>query len=72
MSPSEDTDYATLIAEAERAVAGVKDADLRRVAFEKILDTLLAGDTATKMPKSSGGRKRAKTTKRSDRCGVVR
>lgn len=33
--------YAVLAAEAEVAVASVKDAELRRVAFEKILETLL-------------------------------
>lgn len=33
--------YTELVAQAERAVAAVKDAELRRVAFEKILDDLL-------------------------------
>jgi hypothetical protein len=32
-----------LVQQAEQAVAGVKDADLRKVAFEKILDVLLTG-----------------------------
>jgi hypothetical protein len=35
------TSYAELIAEAEAAVVAVKDPELRRVAFEKILATLL-------------------------------
>lgn len=35
--------YAELVAQAEQAVAGVKDAELRRVAFERILNDLLAG-----------------------------
>ena len=33
--------YAAIVAEAEAAVASVKDPELRRVAFEKILSTLL-------------------------------
>ncbi len=35
--------YAELVAQAENAVAGVKDAELRRVAFERILNDLLGG-----------------------------
>lgn len=59
--------YAALVAEAEAAVAGVGDPELRRVAFEKILDTLL-GQTSKgskskpkSATKSSGKRTRAKT-----------
>lgn len=33
--------YANLVSQAEAAVSAVKDAELRRVAFEKILDDLL-------------------------------
>lgn len=33
--------YSDLVSQAERAVSAVKDAELRRVAFEKILDDLL-------------------------------
>ena len=41
--------YAELVAQAESAVANVKDAELRRVAFERVLNDLLsAGDEATK------------------------
>lgn len=35
--------YSELVAQAERAVAGVKDAELRRVAFERVLGDLLGG-----------------------------
>lgn len=35
--------YADLVAQAEQAVAEVKDAELRRVAFERILNDLLGG-----------------------------
>ena len=33
--------YSELVSQAERAVAGVKDAELRRVAFERVLNDLL-------------------------------
>lgn len=36
-------DYVAIVGEAERAVAGVKDPELRRAAFEKILENLLGG-----------------------------
>jgi len=35
--------YSELVAQAERAVADVKDAELRRVAFERVLNDLLGG-----------------------------
>lgn len=35
--------YVALVTEAEQAVADVKDPELRRAAFEKILETLLGG-----------------------------
>jgi hypothetical protein len=38
--------YSELVAQAESAVSAVKDAELRRVAFEKILDDLLASSSA--------------------------
>ena len=41
--------YAELVAQAESAVANVKDAELRRVAFERVLNDLLsATDEAPK------------------------
>lgn len=36
-------EYASLVTQAEKAVSSVKDPELRRVAFEKILDDLLRG-----------------------------
>ncbi|MCE5302781.1 MAG: hypothetical protein LLF97_06680 [Planctomycetaceae bacterium] len=39
----EKSDYASLVARAEEAVRSVKDSELRRVAFEKVLDDLLQG-----------------------------
>lgn len=40
-------DYAELVTQAEQAVQGVKDGELRRVAFEKVLDRLLHGPTVS-------------------------
>src|SRR5436309_2771423 len=37
--------YEELVAQAEAAVAKVKDAELRRVAFEKVLDDLLGAES---------------------------
>lgn len=37
-----DKPYTELVAQAARAVAGVKDAELRRAAFERVLDDLLS------------------------------
>lgn len=39
-------DYAALVAKAEQAVAAVKDPELKRVAFQKVLDDLLSGPAA--------------------------
>ena len=36
-----DTNYEDLVKQAEQAVAPVKDPELKRIAFEKILDSLL-------------------------------
>jgi hypothetical protein len=36
-------DYATLVSEAEKAVQGVTDPELKRIAFQKILDDLIQG-----------------------------
>ncbi|MGA3145648.1 MAG: hypothetical protein ABSF10_21840 [Verrucomicrobiota bacterium] len=47
--------YSELVAQAESAVSAVKDAELRRVAFEKILDDLLAS-SSTDAPDSRTGR----------------
>jgi hypothetical protein len=41
-------DYSDLVAKAEKAVASVKDPELKRVAFGKVLDDLLGSRTSTK------------------------
>jgi hypothetical protein len=40
---STEKPYAELVAQAEHAVTAVKDAELRRVAFERVLSDLLTG-----------------------------
>jgi hypothetical protein len=42
---SAKSDYADLVAQAERAVVAVKDPELRRAAFERVLEDLLAKRT---------------------------
>jgi hypothetical protein len=39
--------YSELVEQAERAVQGVKDAELKRIAFQKVLEELLGGGTAS-------------------------
>jgi hypothetical protein len=36
-------DYSALVAQAEKAVQGVKDPELRRIAYQKVLEELLGG-----------------------------
>src|SRR5438093_6240193 len=58
-----DTNYEDLVKQAEQAVAPVKDPELKRIAFEKILDSLLGTPEARpniaakgKRRASSGGK----------------
>jgi len=57
-------DYAELVAQAEKAVAGVKDPELRRVAFQKVLDDLLGTRAAAPASKSAVRKGTAKETSR--------
>jgi hypothetical protein len=52
-------EYSDLVKQAESAVASVKDPELRRAAFEKILDDLLSSPS-----KSAGSEKRRRVAKR--------
>ena len=52
------TDYPTLVSQAEKAVAGVKDPELRRIAFQKILDDLLGGGRISEVRRGTEKRKR--------------
>ena len=62
--------YSELVAQAERAVSNVKDAELRRVAFEWVLNDLLgAGDrehksTPCKTARTSSNASRKQATKK--------
>ena len=54
------TDYATLVAQAEKAVSGVKDPELKRVAFQKVLEDLLsAGAPQPSAPRKTHSAKKA-------------
>jgi len=57
-------DYADLVAQAERAVAAVKDPDLKRIAFQKVLDDLL-GSSGAKQPAPSRPIRKARARDRS-------
>ncbi len=63
--------YAELVAQAESAVANVKDAELRRVAFERVLNDLLsAGDEASKeKPKATARASRQTSQKPAKKRG---
>lgn len=63
-SDKKPADYAALVAEAEKAVATVKDPELRRVAFEKILETLLAQEGPTSKPSKKQTRKKTASASR--------
>lgn len=56
--------YAELVKQAESAVASVKDAELKRVAFERVLNDLLAPGEESPLPRrtsrTSPSAKRAK------------
>ena len=45
--------YESLVAQAEGAVKSVKDPDLRRIAFQKILDELLSKNSSPRMQKAN-------------------
>lgn len=49
--------YKELVAEAEAAVAAMKDPELRRAAFEKILEQLLGQQTAPPAPSQKTGKR---------------
>jgi hypothetical protein len=62
--------YAAMVLEAEEAVAAVKDPELRRVAFEKILAMLLEGGPAGSGP--SPGKRKVQEAKRDAAAEVQR
>jgi hypothetical protein len=54
-------DYAALLGQAEKAVSSIKDPELRRIAFQKILDNLLSSEES---PSASGSKTSARKSKR--------
>lgn len=52
-----ERNYAELVSQAEKAVAAVKDPELKRVAFQKVLDDLLALQSGAAPRKSSAEKK---------------
>jgi hypothetical protein len=46
--------YSQLVVQAEEAVAGVKDPDLKRIAFQKILDSLIPVETSEPKTRPAG------------------
>lgn len=49
-------DYQTLVEQAEQAVAAVKDPELKRIAFQKILESLISGTDDTSSESTRTGR----------------
>lgn len=78
------SNYAELVAEAEQAVQGVKDPELRRIAFQKVLEELLGGGSSSGgatvkragrakngNSNSSSGRKRASAGRKQASAGPI-
>lgn len=66
---SERPDYGTLVAQAEEAVKSVKDPELKRVAFQKILDELLSSGSSAQLRKAHKRRARVDSSKKSKSGG---
>jgi hypothetical protein len=65
----ERQDYTSLVIQAEKAVASVKDPDLKRIAFERVLGDLLSRPSRTATKNKSGGATRAKTLTPASKSG---
>lgn len=64
--------YAELVAQAEKAVDAVNNPELKRVAFEKILDDLLAGGQQEPEPRARATEKKAATAAAAPRAKAKR
>ena len=53
-------DYSSLVADAEKAVQSVKDPELKRIAFQKVLDDLLGGGGGDSKQPTRAASKRSK------------
>lgn len=62
---SENPEYAELVKQAEKAVAGVKDPELKRIAFQKILEDLINGKKKPGASLAPSKGKRARSPKAS-------
>jgi hypothetical protein len=60
-------DYVELVAQAEKAVSGVKDPELRRIAFQKILDDLLGGSATPAAKHTPASKRRLPTGEKAKR-----
>jgi hypothetical protein len=60
-------EYAELVTQAESAVASVKDPELRRVAFQKVLEDLLAGVGELSASAGRGSKSRGRVADKSPR-----
>jgi hypothetical protein len=65
-----DTNYEALVKQAEQAVAPVKDPELKRIAFEKILDALLGAPEAHRDVQTKSRKGRLKGYSRSKSVGA--
>lgn len=65
-----DKHYAELVSQAELAVSSVKDPELKRVAFEKILDDLLGGGEAQRSAVVTDKPKRRRPQKKTGSSGA--
>jgi hypothetical protein len=54
---TDDVKYSEIAVRAEKAVGGVQDPDLRRIAFQKILEALLAEGEPERRPKEANSHK---------------
>jgi hypothetical protein len=64
-----NSDYSKLVVQAEKAVTGVQDPDLKRIAFQKILETLLAADGSERQPAEKIRSNTSKSSKKPSRGG---
>lgn len=61
---TEDAQYSDIAIRAESAVAGVQDPDLKRIAFQKILETMLAGGKPEGRPEATNSHRASSNSDR--------
>ncbi len=67
---SKKSDYAALVDQAEKVVQSVKDPELKRIAFQKVLDDLLGGAGPAIAHRKSAGRGKARGAETAQRGGT--